>query len=82
MTLLIYYERHKAGNARPLDRDGQLALVPSANAGAAPRHDFAVRRNKPAQSRRFLIINYVLGVGAERTDVVFWFAGRLMINEA
>ena len=54
--------------------------MPGAHAGAAARHYFAVRGNKPAQGASLFVVDRVLIIGAERTDVVFWFAGRHVIG--
>ena len=72
---MIYDERHEAGDAGPLDRGRKLALVPSAHATTAARHYFTIGGNKPAQSASLFVINRILVIGAEWTDVVFWFAG-------
>ena len=76
-SLSLYKEKvlgDEAGDARALNGVRELALVPSADAGAASGHDLGVRGDEPAQSGGILIVDDALIIGAKGADGVFGFA--------
>ena len=69
MVLVRRQVRQQGHRARPLDRVGQLALVPGATARNATGNDLASLAHEASQTPDVLVVDQVDLVSAELTDL-------------